>query len=69
MLVKILPYHKRIISFIHLLSFHSASVMSLLDVENEDRSIGFFPNDGLGIGFIPVERSFGGGAGGAGGAM
>ena len=39
--------------------------MSLLDAENEDRSIGFLPNDGLGIGFIPVERSFGGGAGGA----
>ena len=43
--------------------------MSLLDAENEDRSIGFFPNDGLGIGFVPIERSFGGGAGGAGGAM
>ena len=43
--------------------------MSLLDAEDEDRSIGFFPDDGLGIGFVPVERSFGGGAGGAGGAM
>ena len=42
--------------------------MSLLDPENEDRSIGFFPNDGLGIGFFPIERSFGG-AGGAGGVM
>ena len=52
----------------HLLSFHSASVMSLLDAENEDRSIGVFRNDGLGIGFVPVERSFGAGAGGAGGA-
>ena len=42
--------------------------MSLLDPENEDRSSGFFPNDGLGIGFVPIERSFGG-ASGAGGAM
>ena len=45
--------------------------MSLLDRENEDRSIGFFPNDGLGFGFVPVERSFGGARdpGAAGGAM
>ena len=43
--------------------------MSFVDAENEDRLIGFFPDDGLGIGFVPIERSFGGGAGGAGGAM
>ena len=43
--------------------------MSLLAADNAERSIGSFPNDGLGIGFVPIERSFGGGAGCAGGAM
>ena len=43
--------------------------MSFLAADNAEGLIGSFPNDGLGIGFVPIERSFGGGAGCAGGVM